>query len=247
MSDAITCPACRAANPAGSEWCGQCFAGFGTTSSPALPADPPVALSTQPEAGPVVLSGPPERSRGPSGPPAPPIRSDGGRPAVAMPPPGSPEGDSTEGWTCASCGTGNPVSLDVCRACDTSIYETFGAADEEGPEVEPSRAAIWGIIPGVGHFKVGQTVLGLAVAGLVFSALLFGVLMIGGNRRPVGFVLLAICVLAWAISVYDVTRFAAHNEDAVLLRPRVVTSVMGLVFAVVIVAAVSITGEVPTP
>ena len=58
-----------------------------------------------------------------------------------------------------------------------------------------------------------------------------------GERKPCG----------WAISIYDATRFAAGNDDAVLFRPRVVTSAMGLVFALVIVAAVSITGGGTTP
>ena len=89
--------------------------------------------------------------------------------------------------------------------------------------------------------------MGLAVAGLLLSALVFGILMLGGSRRVVGIVLLGVFVVAWAISIYDATRFAAGNDDAVLLRPRVVTSAMGLLFAVIIVAAVSLTGEGTRP
>ncbi len=103
------------------------------------------------------------------------------------------------------------------------------------------------MLPGGGHFKVGQAGLGLAVAGLLVTALVFGALMMGGNRSAVGIVLLLVSGVAWAISIYDATRFAAHNEDAVLLRPKVITMAMGLVFGVVIVAAVSITGEGTTP
>jgi drug/metabolite transporter (DMT)-like permease len=106
---------------------------------------------------------------------------------------------------------------------------------------------LWGLLPGGGHFKLKEAGLGLAVAGLILSALAFGVLMVSGNRRALGFVLLLLGVVAWAISIYDATRFAADNDDAVLLRPRVITAVMGIVFAIVIVAAVSITGEEPIP
>ena len=60
----------------------------------------------------------------------------------------------------------------------------------------------------------GEAGLGLAVAGLLLSALVFGILMLGGSRRVVGIVLLVSFVLAWAISVYDATRFAAGNDDA---------------------------------
>ncbi|MDF1594558.1 MAG: hypothetical protein P1T08_00485 [Acidimicrobiia bacterium] len=139
------------------------------------------------------------------------------------------------------------MSVDSCRSCQTSIYEAFGAGEEDRPEIEASKAALWGLLPGGGHFKVGESALGLAVAGLLIASLAFGILMIGGNRRPVGIVLLVFTVVAWAISIYDATRLAAGNEGATLLRPRVVTSAMGLVFMLVIVAAVSITGEGTAP
>lgn len=159
----------------------------------------------------------------------------------------APPAETGPGWTCRSCGTSNPVAEDVCSACNTSIYETFGAGEEAEAGVDPRTAALWGLLPGGGHFKVGEAGLGLAVAGLLLSALVFGILMLGGSRRVVGIVLLGVFVVAWAISIYDATRFAAGNDDAVLLRPRVVTSAMGLLFAVIIVAAVSLTGEGTRP
>ncbi len=80
------------------------------------------------------------------------------------------------------------------------------------------------------------------MAGLILSTLVFGLLLLGGSRRTIGIGLLGVGVIAWAISVYDATRFAAGNEEATLLRPKVVTAVMGLVFAVLIIGAVSLTG-----
>ena len=151
------------------------------------------------------------------------------------------------GWNCGSCGTSNPVSVDICSSCNTSIYETFGAGEEHELEVDVRSAALWGLLPGGGHFKVGQAGLGLAVTGLLLSALVFGIFLIGGSRRVFGIVLLLFCFVAWGVSIYDVTRFAAGDEDAVLLRPRVISSAMGLLFSAVIVAAVSITGEGTTP
>lgn len=85
------------------------------------------------------------------------------------------------------------------------------------------------------------------MAGLLVATVAFGVAILNGNRRAVGFVLLGFGLVAWGISIFDATRFATGNEEAVLLRPRVVTSAMGLVFMLVIVAAVSITGEGSTP
>lgn len=145
-------------------------------------------------------------------------------------------------WTCSACGSANPVSVDVCASCRTSIFETFGAGDEDRPDIDVSSAALWSIVPGGGHFRTGQGALGLAVAGLILSTLVFGLLLLGGSRRTIGIVLLGVGVIAWAISVYDATRFAAGNEEATLLRPKVVTAVMGLVFAVLIIGAVSLTG-----
>ena len=151
------------------------------------------------------------------------------------------------GWTCGSCGTSNPVSFDICSACNTSIYETFGAGEDFELEIDARTAAFWGLLPGGGHFKVGQAGLGLAIAGLLLSALVFGILMLGGSRRVFGILVLLFFLIVWAVSIYDVTRFAAGNEDAVLLRPRVISSAMGLLFAALIVAAVSLTGEGTTP
>mgnify|MGYP001813196994 CR=1 FL=1 len=145
------------------------------------------------------------------------------------------------------CDATNPVSVDECRSCQTSIYDAFGATENEGPEIEPAVAARWALLPGGGHFKTGQSALGLAVAGLLIATVAFGVAMISGSRSAVGLVLLVFGVIAWGISIFDATRFAAGNEEAVLLRPRVVTSAMGLVFMLVIIAAVSITGEGTTP
>ena len=247
MPDVVNCPACGAANPSGSEWCGQCFAGFAVASSPPRPAEPPTTRPVQSHPGPVRSSAPPAGSKGPGGPPTPPTRSDFPGPASPTPPVEGPQADLGGGWNCASCGTANPVSSDICRSCNTSIYETFGADENDRVEIDPTTAAVWGLLPGGGHFKVGQAGLGLAVAGLLVTALVFGALMMGGNRSAVGIVLLLVSGVAWAISIYDATRFAAHNEDAVLLRPKVITMAMGLVFAVVIVAAVSITGEGTTP
>ena len=168
-------------------------------------------------------------------------------PGIAPSMPDAPAREAGPGWTCGSCGTSNPVSSDICSACNTSIYETFGAGEDFELEVDARTAALWGLLPGGGHFKVGQAGLGLAVTGLLLSSLVFGIFLIGGSRRVFGIVLLLFCFIAWGVSIYDVTRFAAGNEDAVLLRPRVITSAMGLLFGAVIVAAVSITGEGTTP
>ena len=247
MPDTVNCPACGAANRAGSEWCGQCFASFAASSSPVAPVDPPAPRAVEPHPGPAAPAPAAPGPKGPQGPAVP-------KAAIAQPGPGSapsmpdaPPLETGPGWTCGSCGTSNAVSADICSACNTSIYETFGAGEDSIPEVDPRTAAFWGLLPGGGHFKVGQAGLGLAVTGLLLSALVFGILMLGGSRRVFGVVLLLFCFIAWAVSIYDVTRFAAGNEDAVLLRPRVITSAMGLLFAAVIVAAVSITGEGTTP
>lgn len=104
-------------------------------------------------------------------------------------------------------------------------------------------AARWALLPGGGHFKTGQSALGLAVAGLIVATLVFGIAMLGGSRRAVGLVLVAFGLIAWGISAYDATRLAVGNDEAILLRPRVITSAMGLVFMLVIVAAVTITGS----
>lgn len=246
MPDIVTCPACGAANPAGSEWCGQCYASFTAASSPSVSDTSRSTQPAQPQPGRARPAPPIGAPRGPLGPPAPPARPDR-PPGVPLPPPGTTTGIVTDGWTCKVCGAVNLVSVDSCRSCQTSIYETFGAGEDDRSEVEPSRAALWGLLPGGGHFKVGESALGLAVAGLLLASLAFGILMIGGNRRPVGIVLVVFTVIAWGISIHDATRLAAGNEDAVLLRPRVVTSAMGLIFMLVIVAAVSITSEGTTP
>ena len=255
MAGTEQCPACGAANPVGSEWCGQCYAAFGGASSPSKPDQhdetargdaPATAYPVHSLRGPTARGGPPSTPRGPLGPPTPARSQD--RPGTGAPIPSlAPSSESVEGWVCKTCGAGNPVAVDECRACRTSIYDAFGASDTGGIAIEPSTAALWGLLPGGGHFKTGQSALGLAVAGLLVATVAFGVAILNGNRRAVGFVLLGFGLVAWGISIFDATRFATGNEEAVLLRPRVVTSAMGLVFMLVIVAAVSITGEGSTP
>ncbi len=246
MAESVKCPACGASNAPGAQWCGQCFAGFEGASTPAMPADQTPARPSPPPSAPPTRRDGTAGARPPVDPPPPPNATSRSEPAAPTPVPKTPAGPVEQGWTCAACGSANPVSLDVCSSCNTSIFETFGAAEEDRPDVEVSTAALWSLLPGGGHFRTGQGALGLAVAGLVISTLAFGILLLGGNRRPVGIVLLLVSVIAWAISMYDATRFAAGDDEATLLRPKVVTAVMGLVFATVIVAAVSLTsGETP--
>lgn len=121
------------------------------------------------------------------------------RPVVVRQP---SEGGGSAIWPCPTCGSSNPIELDVCRVCGTSFAQLL-RQDEPGPTVAPRDAFLWSLtFPGVGHAKAGRTPDGIA-RGTLF-VLTFGlalVIVLGGVNSPPVFGVVALLLVS-ALTIY---------------------------------------------
>jgi hypothetical protein len=147
--------------------------------------------------------------------------------------------DADRAWHCQFCDTRVDVELTNCPACQQSIYDSFGYPSSEQPRVDPATAIKWSALPGAGHRLVGQGILGVSIAAVVAVGLIFGFIMIRAGRASYGVGVLFIGLGTWLASVHDAARIARQEMDEVLLRPRVLSVLAGVMFMIVIAAAMS--------
>ena len=105
-------------------------------------------------------------------------------------------------WPCPTCGSLNPIELDVCAVCGTSFAQLL-REDEPVPTVSPRDAFLWSLVfPGVGHAKAGRGPDGIA-RGTLF-VLTFGltlVIVLSGVSSPPVFAVVALLLVS-AIAIY---------------------------------------------
>lgn len=141
-------------------------------------------------------------------------------------------------WMCSVCGISNPLADSYCAACGSSIFDVFKT--EEQRQVDPRSAALRGLLlPGLGHAYAGQTLLGVSVGALVAVSLFLGAILIALEVVVAGILLLLVGVGVWGIGVLDAFRWARGETGDVILRPHVLTALVGAVLLVLIVVAVS--------
>ena len=85
--------------------------------------------------------------------------------------------------------------------------------------------------------------LGAAIGGLTVMALGFGIALATTNAARFGLPLLLLALGLWIVAALDAFRIAGGEMDAIQLRPRVVTTLVGLVVIMVIVAAFNAWGN----
>jgi predicted RNA-binding Zn-ribbon protein involved in translation (DUF1610 family) len=109
---------------------------------------------------------------------------------------------TTAAWPCPTCGSQNPIELDVCGVCGTSFAQLL-RQDEPGPTVSPRDAFLWSLtFPGVGHAKAGRAADGVA-RGTLF-VLTFGlalVVVLSGVSSPPVFAVVALFLVS-ALTIY---------------------------------------------
>ena len=215
------CSECGARNPAEVAWCGQCFASLAADDQPPQGQSAP-AQSTE----------------------------DGVSHAVAVETdetmPTGEAGSTGEGagWVCTMCETFNPLEAQQCAACGTSIYKSFGAEDDERPDADPQKALMRSIMfPGLGHTYAGQGLLGAALVGLTLMALGFGIALVASGRIGLGWPLILLAIVIWVAAALDSVRIARGDTEGMVLRPRVVTALVGIVMAVLIIGALTAQGS----
>jgi hypothetical protein len=112
------------------------------------------------------------------------------------------EGARAAMWPCPTCGSMNPLELDVCTVCGTSFAQLL-RQDDPVPAVSPRDAFLWSLtFPGVGHAKAGRAPDGIA-RGTLF-VLTFGlalVIVLSGVSSPPVFAVVALLLVS-AITIY---------------------------------------------
>jgi ribosomal protein L40E len=179
--DQARCPNCSALVSPDADWCGQCFQPL-RAKAPA----PGSSSESVPEAAPT-----------------------SGKPVAAIAEAGPGEGGAT--WPCPTCGSQNPIDLDVCAVCGTSFAQLL-RQQEDRPTVSPRDAFLWSLtFPGVGHAKAGRAADGIA-RGTLF-VLTFGLSLVivlsGVSNAPV-FGVVAILLLS-ALVLYLGSAFEAYR------------------------------------
>jgi len=208
----VICPNCGARNTVGALWCGQCYRPFAQEAEGA-DAEHPEPDITVPAQGQIAMDLPlPETPRLGGG-----------------------------AWTCPVCGVGNPLADSYCAACGSSIFEAFKT--EEQQSVDARGAVLRGLLlPGLGHAYAGQALLGVSVGALVAMSLLLGVMLITHDVLFAGILFVVVGVGVWGIGVLDAFRWSRGEIHGIMLRPRVLTALVGAVLLVLIIVMVSAQG-----
>jgi len=196
LTEERRCPNCGALVAADADWCGLCLASFRT------PPEPSQGIEPEPESEPDALTETAALSVAPgfetSGEP---IGMDRGPLPV---------------WECPSCGTENPFEGQLCATCGTPFSRLF--EEPEVPIVSTRRdAAFAGLVPGVGHYRMGYHADGVARM-LVFAGccLVLGLFAFSASGRASALiaalfvVLMLLCI--WE-SAYDAARLASKQRE----------------------------------
>lgn len=152
---------------------------------------------------------------------------------VAKAPTAVADAPTRRGWECRACGEENAVAASLCRACGTSIYDSYGARSESfavDPEAALRRSFI---IPGFGYGSLDMAGIGVVAGFLAIASLVVGTMLLLAGEL-VGLPLLAVFVALWAVSIIDVARLA-RGERVPLLRPRMLSFVGGIVVLLLLV------------
>lgn len=205
MTEKGRCPSCGALVAADADWCGQCFASF---------RSPPAATSApepEPEPEPDALTETPALSVAPG-------LEAAGKDRGPLPM-----------WECPACGTENPFDGQVCAACGTSFGRLFD--ERAGSTVtSPRDAAFAGLVPGVGHYRMGRHADGIARM-LVFAGclLVLGLFLFSASGKASAAIVLLFAVLTllcvWE-SAYDSARLASDQRELVS-APQMIWAFLG--------------------
>lgn len=166
---------------------------------------------------------------------------------VLVRPAGAAEGSGsgkTATWPCPTCGSLNPLELDVCSVCGTSFAQLL-RQDEPRSTVSPRDAFLWSLMfPGVGHAKAGRAPDGIA-RGTLF-VLTFGlslVVVLSGVSSPPVFAVMALLLVS-ALTIYlgsaaEAYRIADGGSTFVSAR-ALLWATVGLVLLAVSLLALSV-------
>jgi double zinc ribbon protein len=144
-------------------------------------------------------------------------------------------------WPCPTCGTDNPIELDVCAVCGTPFAQLL-RQEEDRPTVSPRDAFLWSLtFPGVGHAKIGRAADGIA-RGTLF-VLTFGlalVIVLSGVSTPPVFAVVVLLLLSAMViylgSAAEAYRMAEGGSPFVSARTLLWATVALIMVAVSLLA-----------
>lgn len=198
----IACPTCGASNPEAAAWCSQCYARLGQPQEPDSTASPslsPLPPSQEPRSQEPQSQAPPEGSAGR----APAEVRDGFR-----------HTDGRLEWACVQCGTYNAIEADACTACGTPMLARY-AEPERAPEDYARAYRASALLPGAGHYRLGQQGPGLARAVLFVVWILGALVLLLGAERG-GFAaapLLLGALIVYVGTLVDIGKLEAGREE----------------------------------
>jgi hypothetical protein len=191
----MICPSCGARNPEGADWCGQCFARFGTDGSAGSAAGRQPATGVVPDAVPAEAT----------------ARADGGQRDIRV-----RQGEVE--WRCARCGTWSGLDAAACVTCGGPRHGF--ASPNEDRDVRPvdPRTLIGAslVLPGSGHLMRGATGSGIArmVLWLLWAGA--GIALVRRGATGGGTLLLAGAAVLWVTTAVDVSALAAGRSRQLL-------------------------------
>ncbi len=236
----IRCPDCGGLNPAEADWCGQCLKRF---TPP--PAPEPVA-EARPEAE--IRETPTTEA---------PLSLVESLPTAAdasISPPhahqlheaaiGKQHGPFTVtnfgvAWTCATCGTFNPITSEACQVCGATLRQTVEPGQGKVKKKRDPRltAMIALAFPGAGHGYLGlwgEAVARIAIGAWLLAAVIAGLSVDAAGSKVLGFVFVVFALGMWAVSAHDAYRAAEGQPNLSLLKGRMflylVLVLLGLLF-----------------
>jgi hypothetical protein len=114
-------------------------------------------------------------------------------------------------WPCPTCGSQNPIELDMCSVCGTSFAQLL-RQEEPRPTVSPRDAFLWSLtFPGVGHAKAGRAPDGIARGTLfVLSFGLALVIVLSGVSNGAVFAVVTLLLLS-ALTLYLGSALEAYR------------------------------------
>lgn len=208
----------------------MCFEPLRVTETPS-PASEQADL--EPVSEPIITAAPPGRLESVD------VTAEAGSPGTDVPETDVPRADVAEApasgstWTCRTCENVNPMSIDACTVCGTTIFQTMGAETDE-ITLSQDQGLRLGLVPGLAHGRLGEPVLGFIIALLVLACVAFAVVFIQSGGAVWGLIVGLVGLLTWVVSIVDVNQRIAGATP--LLRPRVMTILGGVVILVIMVA-----------
>jgi hypothetical protein len=242
----IRCPDCGGLNPAEADWCGQCLKRFTPPPAPEPVAEarPEAEVTRQTTDAPLSLveSLPTAADASISPPHAHQM------PQAAI---GTQHGpfsvtDFGVAWTCATCGTFNAITHEICQVCGATLRQTVEPDQGKSrTKRDPRLTAMVSLaFPGAGHGYLGlwgEAIARAFIGAWMLAAVVAGLSVDAAGTKLLGLVFILATFGMWAVSAHDAYREAEGQHRQAILKDRMflylVLVLLGLLFVQLFIGA----------